>query len=133
MKKEYLELIEKANKLAEVKKHNDSITSGYVGCALLTDKGNTYTGVSIDADCGIGFCGEHSAIAQMITAGEDRIQAIVAVANEKDILPPCGRCRELIYQTNYTNLDTEVILSEDKTIPLSKLLPYNWQEHFNRK
>ncbi|MBT4849420.1 cytidine deaminase [Candidatus Parcubacteria bacterium] len=133
MKKEYLELIKKASALAKAKRHNDSITSGYVGCALLTDQGNTYTGVSIDADCAIGFCGEHSAIAQMITAGEDRIKAIVAVADEKDILPPCGRCRELIYQTNYANLDTEVILSKDKTIPLGELLPYNWQNHSNKK
>lgn len=132
MTKQYLELIKKASKLAKPKKHNDSLTSAYVGCALLTQSGKIYTGVSIDADCAIGFCAEHSAIAQMTTKGEDKIKAIVAVNDENIILPPCGRCREMIFQINYTNQNTDVIIAKDKVLPLKKLLPHNWQHRFNK-
>lgn len=123
----YDNLIEEAKKLAKVKKHNDCMTSAYVASALITEKGNTYTGVSVDADCGIGFCAEHSAIAQMIKNKETRIAAIVAVSHQGKILPPCGRCREFIYQTDYHNKKTKVIIGPMKTTTLEKLLPLNWQ------
>ena len=42
-------------------------TAGYVGAAPLTDSGNVYTGVNIDAPCSVDFCAEHSAIAAMIS------------------------------------------------------------------
>ena len=79
MKRAYQELIDKATVLANPHKQNAFCTLAYVGSALITHKGNTYTGVSIDAACGIGFCAEHSAIAAMVTQGETRIQAVVAI------------------------------------------------------
>ncbi|PLX24701.1 cytidine deaminase [Candidatus Parcubacteria bacterium] len=123
----YNNLVEEAKKLAKAKKHNDCMTSAYVGSALITDKGNVYTGISIDADCAIGFCAEHSAISEMIKNKETKIEAIVAVSHQGKILAPCGRCRELIYQTNYNNKNTKVIMGPQKTSTLAKLLPYNWQ------
>ena len=68
--------------------------AGSVAAALVTDKGNVYKGVCIDTPCSMGFCAEHAAIAAMITAGEDRIEKIVAVCEDGDIVAPCGRCRE---------------------------------------
>ncbi len=101
---------------------------GDVGCAVVTDKGNIYVGVCIDASSGMGFCAEHSAIAAMVTAGEFRIKKLVGVwKNEKGIahvLPPCGRCREFIRQIHKDNLQTEIIL-KDKTVKLADLLPYH--------
>lgn len=129
MQPEYLELIQKAKELAKPVKHNRGCTTGYVGSALLTDKGNTYLGVSIDADCGIGFCAEHSAIAQMTTAGESKIKAIVAVSETGKVIPPCGRCRELIFQINMANnLKTEIIMPNEQILLLEDLLPNRWQE-----
>ena len=95
-----------------------------VASALLTDKGNVYIGVCIDTSSSMGFCAEHSAIAQMITNEESRILKIVAVGREGKILPPCGRCREFIYQINNENIDTEVLVEEDKIIKLEEFLPY---------
>ena len=96
-----------------------------VAAALVTDKGNVYRGVCIDAPCSMGFCAEHSAIAAMVTAGEDRIAGIVAVSDWDGIIPPCGRCREFIYQINPQNLDCLVKL-KDRTVPLRELLPDRW-------
>ena len=100
-----------------------------VGCALITDKGNIYKGVCIDTACSVGFCAEHAAIATMITAGETNIKTIVAVDWDKSILPPCGRCREFIYQIDDNNKNTHVILANDKIIKLSELLPHHWCEN----
>jgi len=101
---------------------------GDVGCALATDKGNVYLGVCIDTGSGTGFCAEHSAIAAMVTAGEYRIEKIVAVwQDEKQdtyILSPCGRCREFIRQMDEGNMETKVILDRDKVATLAALLPY---------
>ncbi len=96
-----------------------------VATALVTDKGNIYRGVCIDVPCSLGFCAEHSAIAGMLTAGESRIAAIIAVTENERILPPCGRCRELMYQVNHENMDTVVFLSEGSRT-LKELLPEVW-------
>lgn len=97
-----------------------------VASALVTEKGNVYVGVCIDTPSGMGFCAEHSAIAQMITNEESRIVKIVAVGKEGKILSPCGRCREFIYQINNENLDTEVLVDNNKAVKLHELLPYRY-------
>lgn len=106
----------------------DNADMGGVGCALLTSQGTVFKGVCIDTICSMGFCAEHNAIGSMITAQEYDIQKIVAVKkNDKGemfILPPCGRCREFIYQINKRNSETEIILDKNKTEKLKNLLPY---------
>lgn len=103
--------------------------AGDVACALLSSSGNLYLGVCIDVSSGMGFCAEHSAIAAMITAGETRISKIVAVWGDKVVLPPCGRCREFMYQVDAANLEgTDVILGEDKVVKLQELLPHRFDE-----
>jgi cytidine deaminase len=104
---------------------------GGVGCCLVSGSGGIYLGVDIDTASGTGFCAEHSAIAAMVTAGEYEIAKIVAVWRDEEqrlyALPPCGRCRELMRQIDAANLDTEVILGEDRSKRLRELLPeHDW-------
>jgi cytidine deaminase len=106
---------------------------GDVAAALITDAGHRFVGVCIDTGSGTGFCAEHSAIAAMVTAGEYRISAIVAVWRDEQgrlhVLPPCGRCREFIRQVDPANLDTTVVLAGGRTALLRELLPENeWPE-----
>jgi len=106
---------------------------GDVASTLITDQANVYSGVSIDTHSGTGFCAEHSAIAAMVTAGEYKIERIVAVWRDDKgvtyVLPPCGRCREFIRQIDDGNLETEVVLGRDKVVKLKELLPYyEWPE-----
>lgn len=119
------ELIQKATSVIAPYKVGDRLF-GDVGSALVTDKGNIYTGVCIDTS-GIGFCAEQSAIAAMITAGERKIDKIVATWKDEHgdtfVISPCGHCREFMRQVNDGNMDIEVILSKDKTVSLTKLLP----------
>jgi len=100
---------------------------GYVGCQGSTWRNSRL--LCIDVSSGIGFCAEHSAVAAMITGGESEITAIVAVWGEDTILPPCGRCRELLNQVHENNLDnTDVIIQTNRAVKLRELLPLPYQE-----
>jgi cytidine deaminase len=126
------ELINKATLVIKPNKINGFII-GDVGCALITDKNNIYTGVCIDTSSSMGFCAEHNAIGSMITAGEYKIIKIVAVWKDENenvyILSPCGRCREFMYQINKQNLNTDVILEKNEVVKLNELLPfYDWNK-----
>lgn len=96
-----------------------------VGAALRTATGRIFRGVCIDAASGIGFCAEHAAVAAMITEGESRIEAIVAVDWDGTVLQPCGRCRELVVQIDPGNAQTRVILPSGAR-PMADLLPDHW-------
>jgi cytidine deaminase len=104
-----------------------SISAGGVAAALETTSGRIYTGICLDLACGIGFCAEHSAIAEMLKARETAIRRIVAIDAE-GVLAPCGRCRELIVQVDRSNLDCEVILPGDTVARMADLLPRAWLE-----
>ena len=101
-----------------------------VGAAIVTDRGNIYTGVCIDTPCSMGFCAEHAAAAAMVTAGENRVMGVVAVHMDDDgnteIIPPCGRCREFLCQLHDDNHLAQVRLS-DRVLTLDELLPFRWE------
>lgn len=121
------ELVEEAQKaLGEFKLSSDEYTAGSVAAALLSSKGNLYTGINIDVACGIGFCAEHAAVAQMLKHRETKIDMIVAL-NAEGIIPPCGRCRELLFQVDNNNVETKVYLSADSYVTLDELLPNRWE------
>jgi len=102
-----------------------SLTAGAVAAALVTDAGNLYTGINLDLACGIGFCAEHSAVAEMLKQRETVIRRIVAV-DEDRIVAPCGR--ELLVQVDKRNMDC-VVLLPDGAVTLRELLPNAWLEH----
>jgi cytidine deaminase len=79
----------------------------------------------VDLACGIGFCAEHSAIAEMLKHREVEIAMIVAV-NKSGVVPPCGRCRELMMQLTPKNSATRVVLPDGRTTTLGALLPDHW-------
>ncbi len=119
-------LIEEAKKIVgEYELSTPDFSAGSVAAALLTTNGNIYTGINIEIACGIGFCAEHSAIAQMLKHRETQIEMIVAL-DAVSIRPPCGRCRELMFQIDYKNLDAKVYISQKEYRTLDELLPCRW-------
>jgi cytidine deaminase len=100
-------------------------SAGDVAAAVRGRSGRLYTGICLDLACGIGFCAEHAAVAEMLKHRESEIDAVVAVGAGV-ILAPCGRCRELMAQVNPANLDCRVVLGEDRVVLLRALLPEHW-------
>ncbi len=121
------DLIDKAKSINGERQIARNVWAGAVSSALVTDRGNVYTGVCIDVLCGIGFCAEHSAIAAMVSAGENKIEKIVAVKGDR-VVSPCGRCREFIAQVHDDNMDTLVMVPDGRVLPVRELLPVHWEE-----
>jgi cytidine deaminase len=100
--------------------------SGFqVGAALQTDTGEVVTGCNIEnATYGLTVCAERVALLKALSEGRDVFTRIVVVADTAEPTPPCGPCRQLLWE--YCG-DIEVILanlSEVKgRLRLSELLP----------
>jgi len=129
--KEDNKLIEKAKEIIVKSSPVNLIDTGDVGSALITSKGNIFQGVSLGFYCGIGSCGEYQAIGSMISNGEKVIKKIVAIYYDSkkkryEIVPPCGKCREMLLQVSKKNKNTEVIVSSSKKVKLKELMPYFW-------
>ena len=96
-----------------------------VACAIRSASGRIYTGVCVHLCCGIGFCAEHAAVAEMIKGRETQVAAIVAVCDD-GVLPPCGRCRELLAQVDSRNFAADVGMPGGRVAQLRDLLPDHW-------
>ena len=74
------------------------VTCGEVAAAILSRSGKIYTGVCIDTCSTLGICAERNAIFNMITAGEQEIDKVLAILPDGSTGAPCGACRELMVQ-----------------------------------
>jgi len=126
------ELIKKAASLVKTKDTKDGLWAD-VASVLISENDKIYTGVCAAAGSNI-LCAEQIAIGMMITNGEYRIKKIVAVHKDDQgtvfVIPPCGNCRQFMKETDEANLETEIVLDEEKIVKLKELLPYHdwWQK-----
>ncbi|MCA9485596.1 MAG: cytidine deaminase [Nanoarchaeota archaeon] len=124
--KEDKKLVEEAKKIILKSRPVNLNDTGDIGVALVTSKGNIFSGVSIGHVCGIGSCAEYQAIGSMISNGEKEIKTLIAVSLNGRIVPPCGKCREMMYQTCKKNLNAYIAISNTKKVKLMELLPLPW-------
>lgn len=124
MSEEWKRLYEVALAAANPHKVSDSIEVGSVGAAILSTKGNIYTGVCVDTSCSLGICAERNAITSMFTAGEYEISMVCSVYKDGTVMPPCGACREFMMQLGTNPSKIQVLLDEDgRSTTLQMLLP----------
>lgn len=117
--------------LGEIALARSDLSAATVACAIRSASGRNYTGVCVHLSCGIGFCAEHAAVAEMIKGRETQISAIVAVCND-GVLAPCGRCREMMLQVDRRNSDARVGLPGGRVVSLRELLPDHWMNGNSR-
>ena len=117
------ELVTAATSLAGEFRTSEDCVAGGVAAALVSASGRVYTGVCVDTACGMGFCAEHAAVAEMLKGRESVIALIVAVSAATGILAPCGRCRELMWQVDARNHATRVVIGPGRAVTLAELLP----------
>jgi len=96
-----------------------------VGAALETEAGEVIAGCNVEnATYGLTMCAERVALYKALSEGRDVFTRIAVVADTEEPTPPCGACRQLLWE--YCG-DIEVVianLSEVKArMRLSQLLP----------
>jgi cytidine deaminase len=70
-----------------------------VGAAALVDDGRVVSGCNVEnASYGLALCAECSLISQLAMTGGGRLVAFVCVDGHGDVLMPCGRCRQLLFE-----------------------------------
>ena len=70
-----------------------------VGAALRAVSGKVFGGCNVEnATYGLTVCAERVAIFKAISEGEHKFDAIAVVTDTEALTPPCGACRQLIWE-----------------------------------
>jgi cytidine deaminase len=70
-----------------------------VGAALRTPAGKIYTGCNVEnASYGLTICAERVALFKALSEGEREFTAVAVVADTDAPTPPCGACRQLLWE-----------------------------------
>lgn len=103
-----------------------------VGAALKTRSGKIYTGCNIEnASYSLTICAERVAIFKAVSEGETDFEEIAVVADTDQLTPPCGPCRQIIWEfcgdipITMTNLK-----GKTETVQTSELLPRAFDTSF---
>jgi cytidine deaminase len=107
--------------------------SGFkVGAALLATDGQVFTGCNVEsASYGLTCCAERVAVFKAVSEGCREFVAVAIVADTEAPTPPCGACRQVLWE--YAG-DIEVILAnldgEKARHRLGQLLPLAFDARF---
>jgi cytidine deaminase len=70
-----------------------------VGAAALTEDGQIVSGSNIEnASYGVTLCAECSLVSDLFRTGGGKLVAFYCVDKHENILMPCGRCRQLLFE-----------------------------------
>jgi cytidine deaminase len=70
-----------------------------VGAALQASDGRVFAGCNVEnATYGLTICAERVAIFKAVSEGVSAFSKIVIVAATNDLTPPCGACRQMIWE-----------------------------------
>jgi cytidine deaminase len=70
-----------------------------VGAAALVDDGRIVSGCNVEnASYGIGLCAECGLVSNLSMTGGGKLVAFYCVDGAENILMPCGRCRQLLFE-----------------------------------
>lgn len=96
----------------------------HVGAAIIAGD-RTFSGPNIEnASYPVSVCAERNAIAHMVNAGERRIDAVAVVTAADRPTPPCGACRQALWEFGPESLVVSQTISGERAAwALVDLLP----------
>jgi cytidine deaminase len=95
-----------------------------VGVAALVSDGRIISGCNVEnASYGLTLCAECSLISELIMSGGGRLIAAVCVDKDGNLLSPCGRCRQLLYEHGGDSLE---LLTPEGPKNMTVILPWGF-------
>jgi cytidine deaminase len=77
-----------------------------VGAAALVEDGRTVAGCNVEnAAYGVTLCAECGLVSQLHLTGGGRLTHFVCVDRDGEVLMPCGRCRQLLFENGGGGLE----------------------------
>ncbi len=105
-----------------IKQHAYAPYSGFpVGAAALVGDGRMVSGCNVEnASYGLSLCAECGLVSSLQATGGGRLVAFTCVGPDDELLMPCGRCRQLLFEFGGADLLLE---TSSGIRPLGELLP----------
>lgn len=92
-----------------------------VGAAALVDDGRVISGCNVEnASYGVGLCAECGLVSALALSGGGRLVAFACVDGLEEPVPPCGRCRQLLFE--FGGNDLQLMMPAGVT-PMRDVLP----------
>jgi cytidine deaminase len=92
-----------------------------VGAAGLVDDGRVVVGCNVEnAAYGVGLCAECGMVSALHATGGGRLVAVVCVDRHDNVLMPCGRCRQLLWENGGPDCRLATVSG---VRPMSEVLP----------
>ena len=103
-----------------------------VGAALETVDGRVYTGCNVEnATYGLTVCAERVAVFKAISEGARKFQRIVVTADTPTLTPPCGACRQILWEfCGNVELILANLAGKTETLRLGSLFPRPFDASF---
>ena len=106
-----------------------------VGAAVRTESGRVYTGCNIEsASYGLTVCAERVAIWKALSEGERKFTELAVVADTDTLTPPCGTCRQIIWEfARGAKIVFANLSGRSEQFDISELLPHAFDARFLKK
>ena len=103
-----------------------------VGAALRTAAGKVYIGCNIEsASYGLTVCAERVAIWKALSEGERDFTELAVVADTETLTPPCGTCRQIIWEfCKHATIVLANLRGETEIVSIRELLPRAFDARF---
>ena len=101
-----------------------------LGADLLTRKGEIIAAGNIENSCyALTVCAERAVFYRAVAAGEVHFKALLIHSDGKELISPCGACRQVIWELAG---DIEIVMvgtgQKYKSVQLSDLYPHPYKE-----
>jgi cytidine deaminase len=93
-----------------------------VGAAALVDDGRMVVGCNVEnASYGLAICAECTLAGQLRLSGGGRLVALACRSGDGELLMPCGRCRQVIFELGGPEC---LVDTPAGPLPMSEVLPH---------
>ena len=103
-----------------------------VGAAIEDVNGRIYTGCNVEnATYGLTLCAERVALFKAISEGAAKLTRIAVVADTDTLTPPCGACRQLLWEfCGDAKLILANLAGQQETMSVKQIFPRPFDASF---